>query len=817
MRYAFRMLWKKPGFTVVAILALALGIGANTSIFSVVNAVLLRPLPYPQPERLVGLWQKITTATQSGPLGCSVPDYIDYRDQTQTLENVAAILNWSYNLATPSGAERVAATRVSSNLFALLSIAPFRGRTFTPDEDRPGNHQVIVLSYGSWQTRFGADPGILGKTLVLDQEPYKVIGVMPKEFRFPGDGFSGASQPEFATPIAFTAAQLGPDGRGDNFNITVMARRKPGVSIAQASADVNRIARHIYEIYPPHIQQMFKLNGFVRDLQEQVVGNVRTLLLVLLGAVGFVLLIGCANVANLLLARAAERRREVAVRTALGASRFGIMRQLLTESVMLGLLGGAAGTIVAAWLTQLLIRLGPGNVPRLAESQLDASVLTFALVISILTGILFGLAPAWQISNCDVNIVLKEGSRSASAFRHSRVRSALVVAEVALSLILLAGAGLLVKSFVKLRGVPIGFRPDHVLTMSLALPPAKYQTPVQVQSFYRDLLDRIRTLRVVESAAAGTGLPLIGQWNIVVTPEDEVHAGKHSLNAAFFEGVTPDFHRTLGIALKKGRLFTDADRDPTRPVAIVNEKMAQRYWPNQEVLGKRLKWGPAESSREWITIVGVVGDVKQSNLAADVKPGVYLALQQMPPESVLGGARGLILAVRTAADPSAVVSDLRTIVRSLDPEVPLFAVRPMEEVLSASIAPRRFNMLLLASFSGLAVLLACIGIYGVISYSVSQYTREIGIRMALGARTADVVRMIVSQGMQLVSIGLILGVAGALALTRLMSTLLFDVKPTDPFTFISVAFLLAAVAFAASYLPAHRATRIDPMVALRYE
>ncbi len=814
LRYAIRMLLRKPGFTLIAVLALALGIGANTAIFSVVNAVLLRPLPYQQPDRLVMVWQRLGGATSFGQLPCSAPDYIDYRDQTQTLENVGAFLNASFTMVTPSAAERVNGSQVSANLFPLLGIAPLRGRTFTTDEDRPGKDQVVVLSYGAWQRRFGSDPEILGRTLVFDQQPRKVIGVMPKDFDFPSEGLRGNMPAELWVPIAFTPAQIGPEGRGDNFDISVIARRKPGVTIQQASADIDRVSRRIYESYPPEIRKLFSLNGFVTDLHEQVVGNVRTLLLVLLGAVGCVLLIGCANVANLLLAKAAGRRREVAIRTALGAGRVRVLRQLLTESLLLGLVGGALGLLIAVWLTQLLIHFSPGNVPRLAESQLNTGVLAFGLALSLLTGVLFGLAPALEASKSDLNTDLKEGSRGAAAFRRSRLRSALVVAEVALSLVLLAGAGLLLRSFVKLRGVPMGFRPDHVLTLSVTLPQTRYQTKAQARSFFHEFIERTQALPGVTSAAATTGLPLIGQWTIVVTPEGKVATGKKSLDTAFFEGVTPGFHHTLGISLEKGRLFTDADNDRTVAVAIINDAMARHYWPNQDPLGKRFKWGPAESSRSWITVVGVVSDVKQSDLAAEVKPGVYLPILQMPQESPM---LGLNLAVRTASDPTVIISGLRNIVRSLDPEAPLFQVRTMEEVLSTSVAPRRFNMLLLAAFAGLALLLASIGIYGVMSYSVSQYTQEIGIRMALGARAADVLRLIIRQGMGLVLIGLAIGTAGALALTRVMSSLLFEVKPADPLTFASVSVLLAAVAFAANYIPARRATRVDPMIALRYE
>ena len=815
LRYAVRMLLKKPGFTAIAVLALALGIGANTAIFSVVNAVLLRPLSYQHPDSMVMVWQRLTGANSYPALPCSAPDYIDYRDQTQTLENVAAFYNENFTLTTRTGSERVSGAAVSANLFPLLGISSLRGRVFNAAEDQFGHDNVVLLSYGAWERRFGSDPDVLGKTLVLDQKPRQVIGVMPKEFQFPTQGLLSGPAPELWVPIAFSPAQIGPDGRGDNFNISVVARRRPGVSIQQASADIDRISRRIYASYPPAIQKLFSLDGFVTDFHQQVVGNVKTLLLVLLGAVGFVLLIGCANVANLLLAKAAGRRREVAIRAALGAGRLRLVRQLLTESMLLGLLGGAAGLLIAYWLTQLMIQFSPaGDVPRLADSQLNLPVLAFTLAISILTGVLFGLAPALQVSKADLNTDLKEGSRGAAAFRRSRLRSVLVVAEVALSLVLLAGAGLLLRSFVKLLGVPLGFNPDHLLTMPIALPEARYQSKVQVQAFYNELIERTQSLPNVKSAAAATSLPLMGEWDIVITPEGRVDTGEKSLSTAFFAGVTPSFHRTLGISLVRGRLFAESDNPKNPSVAVINESMARRYWPNQEVLGKRFKWGPADSTRPWHTVVGVVADLKQNNLAADIGPGVYLPIPQMPQDSSI---HGFWLAVRTSSDPAAIVASLRQIMRSLDPEVPLFQVRTMQDVLSESVAPRRFNMLLLAAFAGLALLLASIGIYGVMSYSVSQYTHEIGIRMALGARAADVLQLIVRQGMYLVLIGLAVGAAGALALTRVMSSMLFDVKPSDPLTLASVSVLLAAVAFLASYIPARRATRVDPMIALRYE
>ncbi|HLJ45185.1 MAG TPA: ABC transporter permease [Bryobacteraceae bacterium] len=816
IRHAIRVLVKNPGFTAVAVLALALGIGANTAIFSVVNAVLLRPLAYDHPEQLVLIWQHLVKSPQVGKLAASAPDYIDYRDQNRTLQAVAGFSGGNFNLTGPGTPERINGFRVSANLFSALGASPVFGRTFTPDEDQPGRNREIVLSYGTWKNRFGGAPEIVGKTAQLDGAAYNIIGVMPKGFEFPPSGFMGFAPSEFWTPLALTKAQL--DDRGDNFNVFMLGRVRESAPAAQVAADLKDVAHRITLSYPPEYQGPMSLTASAQALQEATTGDVRTSLFVILAAVGFVLLIGCANVANLLLAKAAGRRREIAIRTAIGAARWRVLRQLLTESLVLALTGGALGVLIAAWTTEVLIRFGPATVPRLAQAQLDWQVLSFTFVVSIVTGVLFGIVPALQASKTDLGHALREGSRGASAgLRRNAVRNALVVAEVALALMLLAGAGLLLRSFLNLRGVAKGFRPKHVFSAALTLPIAKYPTDSSIKSFQDELLRRVGALPGVQDASLSTGLPLRAAWNITVTPEGDA-ASRKAFKQAGFHAVTAGYQRTLGIDLKKGRFFTAADREKTLPVAVVNEAMARAYWPGQDALGKRFKWGTEDDNeRPWLAIVGIVADVKQEALSATAEPMAYLPYPQMPKTSIEANGRTMLLAVRTAGEPSAVTSSIRQAVNSLDAELPLYAIRDMVAVVDRSVAPQRFNMQLLAAFAALAVLLAALGIYGVMSYSVSQYTQEIGIRMALGAVAGDVVRMILRQGMTLVLAGIAVGLAGALAITRVMASLLFGVKPADPVTFAGVSVLLAGAALLATWLPARRATRVDPIEALRYE
>ena len=810
VRFAFRLLIKNPAFTLVAIAALALGIGANTAIFSVIDAVLLAPLAYSHPERLVMIWQHIGTPPLPGRLGGSVPDYVDYRNQSQTMQPVAAFTLGSFNLTGRGAPERINGARVTANLFPTLGIAPILGRTFSVEEDQPGRDREIVLSYAAWQRRFGSDPNVLGSAVILDQVPYTVIGIMPRGFDFPPQGFGPPDPSEFWRPIAFTSRQLAE--RGDSFGTYMIGRLKPGVTMARANADLQTIAARITASYPPQFRDRLRTAASLDDLHDVITGRIRTGLLVILGAVGFVLLIACANIANLLLARAAAREREIAVRAAIGASRWRILRQLLTESVLLASISGAAGIAVAVWTTDLLLRYSPANIPRLGAASLDWRVLGFALALSLATGLLFGAVPALHATR------MHFGARGASTtLRQSKLRGALVTSEIAIALTLLIGAGLLLRSFLNLRSAPIGFRPDHILTAGITLPEKQYATEAQIKTFYSELIGRVQALPGVEAAALATSVPFIGDWTIAITPEGEPSTIKEAFKTADFHGVTPGYHRTLGIELTRGRFFTPDDRAGTQPVAIVSETMARRYWPGQDALGKQFKWGPAQSSRPWLRIVGIVSDVKQSSLDEKNRPTAYLPYTQMPANSTEHSGRSIFLAVRTTSEPSSLAADLRRVVNTMDSGLPVFAVRPMGSVLAATVAPRRFNMLLVAAFAALALLLACLGLYGVMSYTVNQYTHEIGIRLALGARSADVVRMILLEGMTLALAGIAIGAAAALALTRLMRSLLFEIQPADPITFLSVSVLLAAVALLATYIPARRATRVDPLIALRTE
>ncbi len=804
LRYAVRMLLNKPGFTIIAVLALALGIGANTAIFSVVNAVLLRPLPYRQPDRLVMLWQKLGGATAYPQIPCSAPDYLDYRDQTQTLENVAAFENANFTLTTRTGSERVSGSLVSSNLFPLLGISPLRGRVFTAAEDQFGHDNVIVLSYGAWQRRFGSDPDMLGKTLVLDQKPNQVIGVMPKEFEFPTQGLLSGPTPEFWVPIAFSPDQVGPDGRGDNFNISVITRRKPGVSIQQASADIDRISHRIYESYPPEIRKMFSLDGFVTDFHQQVVGNVKTLLLVLLGAVGFVLLIGCANVANLLLAKAAGRRREVAIRTALGAGRLRLVRQLLTESVLLGLMGGAAGLLIAYWLTQLMIHFSPGDVPRLAESQLNFPVLAFTLAISLFTGVLFGLAPALQVSKANLNSDLKEGSRGAAAFRRRRVRSVLVVAEVALSLVLLAGAGLLVRSFRQLRDMDAGFASAQVVTFT-ANPSLSGYTDEQTTRLRAALLARLRQIPGVDSAAASARAVMRGSGvKTTVAPAGQRVDRGDFLNTSF-NAVTPDYFDAMGMHIVAGRALADSDSGSRKPApVVVNQTFARRFFPGENPLGRRFGTGSGVAT-EAFEIVGVVKDARYRSLREPIPPTYFQLLAD----------GDFVLCVRTHWRPESLIQPVRQALAALDPAMPFTEVRTLAEEVDDSAAPERLTAVLASIFGLFAALLAAVGLYGLLAFAVAQRQREIGIRMALGAQPGAIARLVGGQALVLVAVGVALGLGGALLLAPMAGALLYGVGPADPGSLAAAAGVVALVAALAAFVPAARAARVDPAVALR--
>jgi putative ABC transport system permease protein len=796
VRYALRVFLKSPGFTLVALPALALGIGANTAIFSVVNAVLLRALPYPESERLVQL-QGVNPQAGITQSNMSVPDFADWQAQAQAFEQLAGFVTGGSLLVVGDEPERVRGTGVTEEFFPMLRTAALKGRALQRDDSAKGRDPVVVLSYGLWRRRFGADPNVVGSSVTMGGKSTTVVGVMPPGFDFP-------AQTEVWVPLALDPAQE----RRDNRYLQVVARLKPDASIEQAQTQLDTINQRLSQTYA---ETNHGWNVRLTNLRESLVGALRTSLLVLLGAVAFVLLIACANVANLLLARATARRREIAVRVALGASRGRIIRQLLTESLLLSTAGGAAGLLLSVWLTELFVAISPANSPRFDEIRPDARVFAFTLGVTVLTGLVFGLAPALAASRTDLNETLKEGGRAGSAgSRRNRARSLLVVAEIALSFMLLAGAGLLIRSFMRLREVNPGLNPDGVLALRVSLLSTKYPTAQQKTEFYRQAVERIKSLPGVEAAGGVLTLPLGGDtFNVgrAFIREGRPMTPEESASAAYLVA-TPDYFRTLQIPLVAGRAFTDQDTDHSPMVVIVNETMARQFWGGESPLGKRITiWRDEKFPRE---VVGVVGDTRPS-LDAPPAPQMYVPYAQD------AGWNSLSLVVRSRVEPTALTASVRSEIRGLDKVLPIYNTKTMREVLSASVAQQRSSTLLVTAFAAVALLLALIGIYGVAAYYVTQRTHEFGVRMALGAQASDIFRLVVRQGMALAGIGVGLGLVAALALTRAMTTLLFGVKPSDPLTFAAVALLLAAVALVACYIPARRATKVDPMIALRYE
>jgi putative ABC transport system permease protein len=801
LRYGVRMLWKNPGFTVVAVVALALGIGANSAIFSVVNTVLLRPLPYKDPERLVMVWEDRTA--KGYPRDTPAPaNYVDWRDQNKVFEGMAAIASHSLNLTGSGEPERIEGKRVSASFFPLLGVEPLFGRTFTPEEDQPGANRVVVLSHGLWQRRFGSDRGILGRQLTLNGESATVVGVMPQHFQFP------TREDELWVPIAFTPQQAA--ARQSHY-LQVIARMKPGVTLEQAQAEMSTIGARLQQQYPA---QNTDLGVAVVPLHEQLVGDIRPALLVLLGAVGFVLLVACANVANLLLARAAVRQKEIALRVALGASRVRLVRQFLTESVLLAALGGFVGLLLSLWGVNLLKAFIPENISQAKDIAVDAKVLGFTLLVSLLTGLIFGLAPVSQASNFNLNETLKEGGRDSVAGRRgNRIRSLLVVAEVAVSLVLLIGAGLLINSFLRLRNVDPGFRADNLLTMRVVLPETKYPDQARRAAFYTELVRRVESLPGVQSAAVTNWIPLVKQGDSSgISIEGKPDPGPGQNPSAVTRVVSPHYFQTMGVELLQGRRLGEQDRADAPRVVVISETMARKFWPGEEALGKRVTMGgPANAPVPWMEVVGVVRDVRQFELTAEPKPQMYVPYEQ----PVFFRPSHLVL--KTNVEPAGLAAAVRKTVWEIDKDQPVSNVSTMEEVLSESISRQRFSMLLFGIFAAVALVLAAVGIYGVMSYSVAQRTHEIGIRMALGAQRGDVLKLAVGHGLKLVLVGVALGLGAAFALTRVMSSLLFGVSPTDPATLAIISLVLIGVALLASYVPARRATKVDPMVALRYE
>jgi predicted permease len=812
LRYALRSLRRSPGFTAVAVLTLALGIGANSAIFSVVDAVLLRTLPYRSPERLVRI-----TADLAGrgltDAGIAVPELTDLREASGVVEDAAGIYPITANLTGGERPRRVETLLVSENYFTLLGARPRLGRLFDSRDAHPGIAQVAVISDALWRSGFGADPNIIGRTLDIDIDPYTVVGVLPPDFRHPGRTLQG--DVEVWVPTGFSAAPFNPPTRRDHFMTGALGRLRPGVTPETAQARLDGLAAALRREHPDAYPASDEWKLRAIPLRDDLVGAVRPGVLVLMGAVGLVLLLACMNVANLLLARASARRLEIAVRRSLGAGRGRLVRQMLTESTLLGVLSGGVGILVAVWGTGMLIRLLPASTPRVHDVGLDSRVLLFTLVVSVVCGFLFGIVPALRSLGTPVQEDLRDGARGSGAGAQARLRAALVVGQVALALVLLVGAGLLVRSLMELLRVDPGFDPRNVLVARLWLPqPNQPETGPYFEHdrrrlFIRELLGRLETLPGVERWAITSDAPLSGTpWTPTLTRERSGPAGE-ALRAQA-SGVSPDYFAVLGVPLLRGRLLTEADDEKAPWSILVNETMARRYWPGGDAIGQRIKFGPPDSDAPWMTIVGIVGDVKAAGLGAETPSQVYLSLFKNPSLS-------LTVVLRSASAPVRLASVVEREIRAIDPDIPVYDVRTLEEALGEDVSPRRVSTLLLTVFSGVALLLAVLGVYGVAAYAARQRTREIGIRMALGATGGDVLQLMLRQTVVLTAIGLIIGVVASLSITRVLESLLFRVGTRDVETFAAVAIVLAGAALAASWIPARRAARTEPLAVLRHE
>jgi len=802
IRYAFRVLAKSPGFTAVAVLTLALGIGANTAIFTVVNAVLLRPLPFHDPAKLCLVTESLPSFPSLGP---SYQNYMDFRDQAKSFEGLAAVHVDSMNMTGRGDAQRLKVEMATATLFPLLGVNAFQGHTFTEGEDRYGGTPVVLLTYAFWHTNFGGSPDILGKNITLNDQSYTVTGILPP-------GFQIVVPVDVIVPFAPWAHGL-PDDRNWHPGIIAIGRLRQDVTLAQARAEMDTIAERLDKQYPIYDTGM---GAHVNGMQDLLVQNVRPALLVLLGAVALVLLIACGNIANLLLARAASRQREIAVRTALGATRFRIVRQLLTESIILALAGAALGLLLAQLLMQPLLSLAPSNLPSIGKVGIDGGVLAFTLLVALATGVLFGLAPALQTLKLDLRPALGDASRgsTAGAGRH-RVRNILVVTEVALALVLLIGAGLLIRSFARLQDVQTGFEPSHLLVADVPLSSKAYAQPAQRMEFFDELLARARSLPGVTSAGSALVLPVTGSGSTIhFNIEGHPPKSPHDYILIGYRPVSAEYLQTLRVRLLAGRMLRESDTERAPYVAVVNESTARQYFPGQSPLGKRIQLGAIPNTEvPWMEIVGVVGDMKQS-LATEASSEMYIPYRQA--DSMLP-IFAMSVVLRTAGDPHAEASALRSAVHDLNPNQPLVNFRTMQDNIATSVSDPRFRTILLGIFAASALLLSIIGLYGLMAYSVNQRTSEIGIRLALGAQHADVTKMILRDGLKLVLIGIALGIGGALALTRALARFLYGVLPNDPATFIAVPLVLAIVALVACYIPARRAMKVDPIVALRYE
>ena len=810
LRHSLRLLAKNPLFALVGILTLALGIGATTAVFTLVNALLIKPLPYQEPSHLVLLFEHFR-AQNLDTIPVSPPEFLDYKSELKSFDKLAAFDTTTFNLSEGDLPERVFGAKVSADLFPLLGVQPIRGRTFRPEECAQGRDDVLVISERLWRRKFDRDPRILGSKLIADGKAFTIVGIMPASFEFPLPLFNitGAQFGERADiwqPVAFTDQEL--KNRGSR-SYGVIGHLAPNVSPAQAQAEIETVVQGMRQRNADNYPKGDSFGATIYPLKEQVIGPIKPLLLILLGAVALVLLIACANLATMMLARATVREREMAIRVAVGASRFRLLRQSLTESVVLAIVGAAAGTMLAFWVIDLVKSIGTTTIPRLSEVHLDLTVLLVTLAIGVGAGLAFGIAPGLASGKLDLSESLKEGGErgSSAGRRHNRLRNTLVIGEVALALVLLTGAGLLLKSFVRLGNVNPGFNPDHVLTTEISLPKLRYPDKQTQINFFNELQRRVTNLPGVKHAGLTIILPMSGinsdsSFEIEGRPKDPAHP----MPDEEIRLVSADYFRTLEMPLISGRYFNAGDKLDAPPVVIINQALAEKYWPNDNAIGKRMR-APRREGRVWTTIVGVVGDVHHRGLDQAVKPEWYAPLTQVPYPSV-------ILAVRSTQDPISLTSAIRREVQAIDAAQPIAHVRTLNDVIADSIAPRRLSVVLLTVFAGLALTLASVGIYGVMSFLVVQRTHEIGVRMALGAQRADVLRLIISRAGLLIGAGTILGLIVAFLTTSLLRSALYATSSLDLTTFALVTLTLALVALLASYIPARRATKADPMIAL---
>jgi putative ABC transport system permease protein len=796
LRYALRQLIKSPGFAAVTILTLALGIGACTAIFSVVNAVLLRPLDYPDPARLVVIRE--TNVPDFPEFSVSPPNYLDWEKQTKSYEHLAAYSGSRVNLTGNGEPQQLIGVKATAHYFDVYGVKPALGRTFLPEEDAPGKNHVVVLSYPFWQRVFGGTADAVGREVQLNGEPYTVVGIAPP-------GFGSASKVDAWMPMAFKPDETANDARGGHY-LSVAGRLRPGVTVAQAEAELKVLAAQLATQYPDSNKGW---GIFMMPMQDYSVRDVQTVLYTLLGAVGCVLLIACANIANLLLARATARHREISIRAALGASRARLVRQLLTESVLLALCGGLAGILLARWGLDALLALAPPNLPRMTDIHLNAGVLVFSLALSVLTGLVFGIAPAWLAARADVNEALKQGSRgSTEGGARGRLRSALVVIEVTLALMLLGGAGLLARSFMQLAHVDPGFTPESATLLRLSLPEKKYALPEQQNAFANGLLERVKNLPGVQAAGLTHSMPLVSDYVLGFNIEGRPAIAPSDLPNTNYYAVTPEYFRAMGIRLVRGRVFTAQDDAKAPRVALINETMARQHFPNEDPIGKRINITNGPDT--WREIIGIVGDIKQYGVDKATSNQAYEPFAQVPFSS-------LNVVIRSNGSPAALLGAIRPAVYAVDKDQPIGTIRPLEEIVADSIARQRFAMTLLTVFSLVALVIAAVGIYGVMAYSVVQRTGEFGIRMALGAQQRDVLRLVLAQGGKLIGLGLIIGLAATLAASRAMGSMLFNTSAQDPLTLGAITVLLGVVALVACLLPASRATKVNPIEALRTE